>query len=77
PRMSAAELKYISEGGAVVDMDHKKEAAPAAGPKMRKRKNRLAGRFFRLRQLIYAVTPYQVKITIHQCIFPIQSIKQP
>ncbi len=24
PRMSAAELKYISEGGAVVDMDHKK-----------------------------------------------------
>ncbi len=23
PRMSAAELKYISEGGAVVDMDHK------------------------------------------------------
>ncbi|MBW6187707.1 MFS transporter, partial [Pseudomonas aeruginosa] len=34
PRMSAAELKYISGGGAVVDMDHKKEAAPAAGPKM-------------------------------------------
>lgn len=34
PRMSAAELKYISEGGAVVDMDHKKEATPAAGPKM-------------------------------------------
>ncbi|MCS6068491.1 MFS transporter [Klebsiella variicola subsp. variicola] len=34
PRMSAAELKYISEGGAVVDMDHKKETTQAAGPKM-------------------------------------------
>ena len=33
PRMSAAELKYISEGGAVVDMDHKR-GHPAAGPKM-------------------------------------------
>lgn len=31
PRMSAAELKYISEGGAVVDMDHKKEATRRPG----------------------------------------------
>ena len=33
PRMSEKELKYIAEGGAVVDMDHKKPGV-SAGPKM-------------------------------------------
>ena len=30
PRMSAEELKFISENGAVVDMDHKKPGSAAA-----------------------------------------------
>ena len=34
PRMSASELAYITKGGAVVDMDHKKPGAAVAGPKM-------------------------------------------
>ena len=33
PRMSKEELKYIADGGAVVDMDHKKPGG-TAGPKM-------------------------------------------
>ncbi len=34
PRMSAEELKFISENGAVVDMDHKKPgSAAASGPR--------------------------------------------
>jgi ACS family probable galactarate transporter len=44
PRMSEQELKYISEGGAVVDMDHKKPGAVASGPKMHYIKQLLTNR---------------------------------
>jgi ACS family probable galactarate transporter len=44
PRMSEQELKYISEGGAVVDMDHKKPGAASNGPKMHYIKQLLTNR---------------------------------
>ncbi|MCS2152794.1 MFS transporter [Scandinavium goeteborgense] len=44
PRMSEQELKYISEGGAVVDMDHKKPGAVSNGPKMHYIKQLLTNR---------------------------------
>ncbi|MCS2170061.1 MFS transporter [Scandinavium sp. TWS1a] len=44
PRMSEQELKYISEGGAVVDMDHKKPGAASTGPKMHYIKQLLTNR---------------------------------
>ncbi|HEX4499548.1 MAG TPA: MFS transporter [Scandinavium sp.] len=44
PRMSEQELKYISEGGAVVDMDHKKAGAVTSGPKMHYIKQLLTNR---------------------------------
>ncbi|MCS2156284.1 MFS transporter [Scandinavium sp. H11S7] len=44
PRMSKQELKYISEGGAVVDMDHKKPGAVSSGPKMHYIKQLLTNR---------------------------------
>lgn len=34
PRMSKQELEYIRNGGAVVDMDHKKEGSNTSGPKL-------------------------------------------
>lgn len=45
PRMSAEELKFISENGAVVDMDHKKPgSAAASGPKLHYIKQLLSNR---------------------------------
>lgn len=44
PNMSANELEYITRGGAVVDMDHKKPGAAAAGPKMHYIKQLLTNR---------------------------------
>lgn len=44
PNMSANELEYITKGGAVVDMDHKKPGAAAAGPKMHYIKQLLTNR---------------------------------
>ena len=45
PRMSAEELKFISENGAVVDMDHKKPGSVAAsGPKLHYIKQLLSNR---------------------------------
>jgi ACS family probable galactarate transporter len=44
PRMSEQELKYISDGGAVVDMDHKKPGAASNGPKMHYIKQLLTNR---------------------------------
>jgi ACS family probable galactarate transporter len=44
PRMSEQELKYISEGGAVVDMDHKKPGTVVSGPKMHYIKQLLTNR---------------------------------
>jgi ACS family probable galactarate transporter len=45
PRMSEQELKFISEGGAVVDMDHKKPGTQAAsGPKLHYIKQLLTNR---------------------------------
>lgn len=44
PRMSEQELKYISEGGAVVDMDHKKPGVVSSGPKMHYVKQLLSNR---------------------------------
>ncbi|HAX7982677.1 TPA: MFS transporter [Escherichia coli] len=45
PRMSAEELKFISENGAVVDMDHKKPGnAAASGPKLHYIKQLLSNR---------------------------------
>ena len=44
PNMSANELEYITKGGAVVDMDHKKPGAAVAGPKMHYIKQLLTNR---------------------------------
>ncbi len=44
PNMSANELEYITRGGAVVDMDHKKPGAAVAGPKMHYIKQLLTNR---------------------------------
>jgi len=44
PNMSASELEYITKGGAVVDMDHKKPGAAVAGPKMHYIKQLLTNR---------------------------------
>ncbi len=45
PRMSEEELKFISENGAVVDMDHKKPgSAAASGPKLHYIKQLLSNR---------------------------------
>ena len=44
PNMSANELEYITKGGAVVDMDHKKPGAAAGGPKMHYIKQLLTNR---------------------------------
>ncbi|MGB7803576.1 MFS transporter [Buttiauxella sp.] len=44
PRMSKEELDYISKGGAVVDMDHKKPGAVVEGPKLHYIKQLLTNR---------------------------------
>ena len=44
PRMSKEELDYITKGGAVVDMDHKKPGAVAQGPKLHYIKQLLTNR---------------------------------
>ncbi len=44
PNMSANELEYITRGGAVVDMDHKKPGAAVAAPKMHYIKQLLTNR---------------------------------
>lgn len=44
PRMSKEELDYISKGGAVVDMDHKKPGATVQGPKLHYIKQLLTNR---------------------------------
>ncbi|MCT4708296.1 MFS transporter [Buttiauxella gaviniae] len=44
PRMSQEELDYITKGGAVVDMDHKKPGAVVEGPKLHYIKQLLTNR---------------------------------
>jgi ACS family probable galactarate transporter len=44
PRMSKEELDYITKGGAVVDMDHKKPGAVVQGPKLHYIKQLLTNR---------------------------------
>ncbi|MCA1923471.1 MFS transporter [Buttiauxella noackiae] len=44
PRMSKEELDYITQGGAVVDMDHKKPGAVVEGPKLHYIKQLLTNR---------------------------------
>lgn len=44
PRMSKEELDYITKGGAVVDMDHKKPGAVVEGPKLHYIKQLLTNR---------------------------------
>ena len=44
PGMSASELEYIKQGGAVVDMDHKKPDGHKSGPKLDYLKQLLASR---------------------------------
>ncbi|WP_194207032.1 MFS transporter [Superficieibacter sp. 1612_C1] len=44
PRMSAQELDYITKGGAVVDMDHKKPGVTNSGPKLHYIKQLLTNR---------------------------------
>ncbi|WP_436877762.1 MFS transporter [Siccibacter turicensis] len=44
PRMSAEELAFISKGGAVVDMDHKKKDGANGGPKLHYIKQMLTNR---------------------------------
>ncbi|WES67805.1 MFS transporter [Superficieibacter sp. HKU1] len=44
PRMSAQELDYITKGGAVVDMDHKKPGVTTSGPKLHYIKQLLTNR---------------------------------
>jgi ACS family probable galactarate transporter len=44
PRMSQEELDYITKGGAVVDMDHKKPGAVVQGPKLHYIKQLLTNR---------------------------------
>ncbi|WP_455425902.1 MFS transporter [Dryocola sp. LX212] len=44
PRMSSEELDFISRGGAVVDMDHKKEKSADSGPKLHYIKQLLSSR---------------------------------
>lgn len=44
PRMSKEELDYITQGGAVVDMDHKKPGAVVQGPKLHYIKQLLTNR---------------------------------
>ncbi|PHI32178.1 MFS transporter [Budvicia aquatica] len=44
PSMNKAELDYISQGGAVVDMDHKKEGDKKSGPKLHYIKQLLSSR---------------------------------
>ncbi|WP_145595156.1 MFS transporter [Yersinia aleksiciae] len=44
PDMSAAELEYIKQGGAVVDMDHKKPDGHRSGPKLAYMKQLLSSR---------------------------------
>ncbi|POP44021.1 MFS transporter [Superficieibacter electus] len=44
PRMSAQELDYITKGGAVVDMDHKKPGVTTTGPKLHYIKQLLTNR---------------------------------
>ncbi|ATM97502.1 ExuT transport protein [Yersinia frederiksenii] len=44
PDMSASELEYIKQGGAVVDMDHKKADGHKSGPKLDYLKQLLASR---------------------------------
>ncbi|OWF71835.1 MFS transporter [Yersinia frederiksenii] len=44
PDMSASELEYIKQGGAVVDMDHKKPDGHKSGPKLHYMKQLLSSR---------------------------------